>query len=324
MENMEESEIGRKILLLLKTKSIDLVKKIMLDLDYDMVIDLCYDYEELKSICENGYFWRDKILKDFRNAEISSIPLDKMRFKYLLLLGREIDQKANKYGFGYQDDPKYTKLNEEFRKLRTLRLKAKRTKNTELIGDYDNSLEENIRETKKIEKVYTKKEKELKEIADDYFRQGYKELPIVEEEKAIYIYMTGEQFDDFMDALEDIDMDGKLLETYLNENGLYNLPLKSGNLLVYMKEGKKIDKGDAPLLLSYIHEYRGDLIANTSRPIEYEDEDNPEVWEEDLPFIRDLLKYSIDDLIKVYDLKFKIVTNGEGNDTELISDEEEN
>jgi hypothetical protein len=72
----------------------DARRKIALDLDYDSIINLCNTRRALAELCEDPYFWRTKLKKDFPNVDISELDIEtegeKFRAKYELLLADKL------------------------------------------------------------------------------------------------------------------------------------------------------------------------------------------------------------------------------------------
>ena len=73
---------GVELLLKLRGGNIDLVKKILLDLDYDQIKDLIEKYDRLKSIYDDTYFWRGKIARDFAEENVNETNVKKLRAIY--------------------------------------------------------------------------------------------------------------------------------------------------------------------------------------------------------------------------------------------------
>jgi hypothetical protein len=77
--------------------SSDLLQKIALDLRYDEIQKWCRTSKRFKLvICDNGRFWRTKIIQDFPKEQdkLYDIPLDKMESIYLFLLSLLIAEDA--------------------------------------------------------------------------------------------------------------------------------------------------------------------------------------------------------------------------------------
>lgn len=50
----------------------DTQRKLALDLDYENILNLCKTEKSLnENICQNPYFWRDKILKQFGRNRVA-------------------------------------------------------------------------------------------------------------------------------------------------------------------------------------------------------------------------------------------------------------
>jgi hypothetical protein len=69
-------------------------RKVALKLNYDDIINICKSKRKLNTnICQNPYFWRDKIRYDFPDININNIEPQKYRAKYELELANEYDQR---------------------------------------------------------------------------------------------------------------------------------------------------------------------------------------------------------------------------------------
>src|SRR4029077_15625557 len=70
----------------------DVVQKILKDFTFDEIEKICTTSKSMDFHCQDGMFWRSKILADFRvnKNQITHIPLDGMRQYYAYLLASKL------------------------------------------------------------------------------------------------------------------------------------------------------------------------------------------------------------------------------------------
>jgi hypothetical protein len=237
-------------LVLLRNKSPDLIKKIALDLDYEEILNLCKVNPGLTFICLDNYFWADKIRHDYPTENISNVPIDKMRYKYLILLGVTLDEKIEE---GKQNlkgyNEKLAALNSSLQGL--IRRRDKLYRQRKNISIIDSEIQRKEKEIKEFKKEFPNIRK-WDNDAYRYFKESYEHFPVKYEDKLITLYLTHNQAG-YVNAFLSYPFPyGKELEKYLNDTKLYPGELKPGNLiLIYI--------GDEIQWLIYIYEDRGKL-----------------------------------------------------------------
>lgn len=72
----------------LSSLSPDALRKVALDLTWDEISKLCTTSKKFKPLCEDRYFWIDKIITDFKvqRSDLTSLSLNKLKATYLDLL----------------------------------------------------------------------------------------------------------------------------------------------------------------------------------------------------------------------------------------------
>lgn len=275
----------------------DIIKKTLLNLDYDEIINLCNGYERLSFICNDGYFWLNKIKRDFdlKEKDILNIPLNEARYRYLILLGIELDIKIENMKPKipkYKDELKAEKSRLLNQKLRLSKLSRKQNNITILEGDIKNT-EERISTLEKILSDYEKH----RVIADRYFREAYEHINIHYEDKVININLSNDQeialnyflpIESFVKA--------NTLEDYLIDNGLYDKYFNSGNIVL-------INDEKSVRIFIYIYEDRGILLAEYKK-LGY----IPQIGTHDLPkHLYWRYRGNLEEIIEKYNLPFNAI-----------------
>ena len=268
-------ENGTKIelLLMIRRTNSDILEKIMLYLNYEVIREICYEYQELEDIYHNQYFWKNKILRDFKEENIDNVEPSKMRCKYLILLGTKIDEEVANYR-ALQSDSEYVNMEKEYVKNVMLwDLHNKKLKENKLYFIYEEEIKRLKPKLDKIRTYYRNRDKQLLERASKYFKEGYGGLPVTYDKRLIYINLNYGELGRFLgtvrknpktyDTSEDIDQENtdedKLL-IYLAQHNSSPSKLGPGNLLVYVD--KEMEHSHV-IALSFIDEKRGKLAIST-------------------------------------------------------------
>lgn len=94
----------------------DLLKKYILELSYDDILNLCITNKKFSNICKDPYFWRNKIRNDFPDEDIPEIDIEnepyKFKAKYELLLADKLEEEDVRKLYREMDKEKDPIINE--------------------------------------------------------------------------------------------------------------------------------------------------------------------------------------------------------------------
>lgn len=148
----------------LKDANLDIVKEILSNLNYEEITKFCNENNEFLSVYNDGYFWQNKILKEYQSTNLNEIKINQMKSKYLMLLAIELDKKAEEMEYNKPKIVTPIKF-----KGKTYQIKGE-SDEWEIAAKIDN----------------------LKDKATKYFQLAEIDLPVIYDYKLIPIYLTRE------------------------------------------------------------------------------------------------------------------------------------
>lgn len=288
---------GIELLFLFLSRGIsDIAKKILTYLDYEELEKLAEKYKEIRVICNNGYFWKLKILEEF-NKNVDNIPIERLRAKYLFLYADYLEQRAeylteNILQLSYPDR---TIDRRNFPSIEINDLKS---------SDYETQDKITAAYGKDFTEKIQTRVKCLRKKSKDFSRLAEAIDIVTRDDKLITIQITENQLKEF----SKIDLRNiSIIQTFLTENSLYMDNLRAGNFIVFKYSKDKIT--DIPRTWLYVEESEGQEKCELMTTIYFESEESFKLsymWAENLP--ESLLeRYPIKNFIRTYKILFTII-----------------
>jgi hypothetical protein len=231
---------------------IEVTQESALKLDYEDIINLCKTSTKYAKLCQNPYFWKRKIERDFPDETIPNLEGPQYRAFYENLLADEYLEKILILTDDKIRDRRLMEMSYQVRKIAGEQLRKENPKarisslKQEGIIAYAKQTEagkELLKERKEILDSYDNKIKPLKEKAQKLRKRARKIFPIITEKKYIPIDIDKTE-DEFINTEV---VTASRLKKFLKTKG-YNAPINRGNLFGFIN--RKIS--DNPSILIYV------------------------------------------------------------------------